>query len=72
MTQELMQYPMDPTGRHLRIVSEKPGLDLAAAERAAEDFLTALGVDLGGDGLAQTRPGWRAPTRSCSTHGRCG
>ena len=54
MTQELMQDPMDPTGRHLRIVSEKPGPDLAAAERAAEDFLTALGVDLGGDGLAQT------------------
>jgi GTP cyclohydrolase I len=54
MTQELMQDPMDPTGRHLRIVSKKPGPDLAAAERAAEDFLTALGVDLGGDGLAQT------------------
>ena len=54
MTQELMQDPMDPAGRHLRIVSEKPGPDLAAAERAAEDFLTALGVDLGGDGLAQT------------------
>ena len=38
----------------LRIASEKPRIDLAAAERAAEDFLTALGVDLGGDGLSQT------------------
>jgi GTP cyclohydrolase I len=43
-----------PPGQDLRIVSEKPGPDLAAAERAAEDFLTALGVDIGGDGLAQT------------------
>ena len=42
-----------PPARDLRIVSEKPRVDLAAAERAAEDFLTALGVDLG-DGLSRT------------------
>ena len=68
MTQELMLDPMDPgepagphlvrdtapPGRDLRVVSEKPRVDLAAAERAAGDFLTALGVDLGGDGLSRT------------------
>jgi GTP cyclohydrolase IA len=68
MTQELMLDPMDPdepAGPHLvrdtapprrdlRVVSEKPRVDLAAAERAAGDFLTALGVDLGGDGLSRT------------------
>ena len=69
MTQELMLDPMDPgepagphlvrdtappPGRELRVVSEKPRVDLAAAERAAGDFLTALGVDLGGDGLSRT------------------
>jgi GTP cyclohydrolase IA len=30
------------------------GADLAAAERAAADFLTALGIDLEGDGLRET------------------
>ena len=69
MMQELMLDPTDPAGpagphlvrdtapppgRDLRIVSEKTRVDLAAAERAAEDFLTALGVDLRGDGLSQT------------------
>jgi GTP cyclohydrolase I len=39
---------------HLLIASDKPGVDLAAAERAAADFLAALGVDLGGEGLAET------------------
>ena len=43
-----------PPGRDLRIVSEKPGVDLAAAEKAAGDFLAALGVDVDGDGLRQT------------------
>src|SRR5262249_8852877 len=41
-------------GRDLGIVSERPRVDLAAAERAAAQFLTALGVDLRGDGLSQT------------------
>jgi GTP cyclohydrolase I len=39
---------------HLRIASDKPGVDLVAAERAAADFLAALGVDLGGEGLEET------------------
>lgn len=39
---------------HLRIASDKPGVDLAAAQRAAADFLTALGVDLRGEGLEET------------------
>jgi len=43
-----------PTGPDLRIVSDTPRVDLAAAERAAADFLTALGVDLDRDGLRQT------------------
>jgi GTP cyclohydrolase I len=38
----------------LRIASDKPGVDLAAAERAAADFLAALGVDLDGEGLEET------------------
>jgi GTP cyclohydrolase I len=43
-----------PPGRDLRIVSQKPGIDLAAAEKAAGDFLAALGVDVDQDGLRQT------------------
>jgi GTP cyclohydrolase IA len=43
-----------PPGRDLRIVSEKPGIDLAAAEKAAGDFLAALGVDIEDDGLRRT------------------
>jgi GTP cyclohydrolase IA len=69
MTQELMLDPAelpDPAdpfepprphlvpGRDLRIVSDKPGVDLAAAERAAGDFLAALGIDVGGEGLRET------------------
>ncbi|HEX2772939.1 MAG TPA: GTP cyclohydrolase I FolE [Micromonosporaceae bacterium] len=38
----------------LRVVRRPPARDLAAAERAAAAFLTALGVDLDGDGLAET------------------
>jgi len=66
MTQEMTLDPVEPAGPHLvcdtatpsgrdlRIVSEKPGVDLAAAERAAGDFLAALGIDVDGDGLRQT------------------
>jgi GTP cyclohydrolase I len=50
----LMRDTAPPPGRDLRVASEKPHVDLAAVERAAGDFLTALGVDLGGDGLART------------------
>ena len=43
-----------PAARDLRIVSEKPGVDLAAAQRAAGDFLAALGIDVGEEGLRET------------------
>ena len=39
---------------HLRIATDKPVVDLAAAQRAAADFLTALGVDLRAEGLDET------------------
>jgi GTP cyclohydrolase IA len=38
----------------LRIAHEDAPLDMAAAERAAADFLTALGVDLDREGLEDT------------------
>jgi GTP cyclohydrolase I len=38
----------------LRVVHQRPRRDLAAAEGAAARFLTALGVDLTADGLADT------------------
>ena len=38
----------------LRVQHQRPRRDPAAAERAAADFLTALGVDLSADGLADT------------------
>jgi GTP cyclohydrolase I len=40
--------------RALRVVPPTEGVDLAAAERAATDFLTALGVDIAGDATAAT------------------
>jgi GTP cyclohydrolase IA len=42
------------TVTQLRVVQRPPSKDLATAERAAAAFLTALGVDLDGDGLADT------------------
>lgn len=38
----------------LRVVHEVEGVDLAAAERAAGDFLRALGVDTGGEAMSGT------------------
>jgi GTP cyclohydrolase IA len=38
----------------LRIASSKAGADLAAAERAAADFLAALGIDHDREGLRET------------------
>lgn len=52
--------PDDPGSGVLRLDARlepdgmRPPLDLAAAERAAADFLTALGVELGGEGLERT------------------
>jgi GTP cyclohydrolase IA len=40
--------------RALRVVATSDGFDLAAAERAATDFLAALGVDTGTDATAAT------------------
>lgn len=38
----------------LRLATGACGVDLAAAERAAAEFLTALGMELDGDGLRET------------------
>ncbi|GAA0714259.1 GTP cyclohydrolase I FolE [Dactylosporangium roseum] len=38
----------------LRVTRQRPRQDLAAAERAAADFLAALGIDCDSDGLAET------------------
>ncbi|MEU2610240.1 GTP cyclohydrolase I FolE [Micromonospora sp. NPDC007271] len=38
----------------MRVARQRPARDLAAAERAAAAFLTALGVDLDRDGLTAT------------------
>jgi len=43
-----------PVGARLRVVDEPRRIDLTAAERAAADFLAALGVDLTGEGLRDT------------------
>ena len=40
--------------RTLTALPGRPGRDPAAAERAAADFLAALGMDLSADGLAET------------------
>jgi GTP cyclohydrolase I len=65
MTRELTLDPADPadpaaSGRgaaartDLRIVSDRPDVDLVAAQRAAADFLSALGVELSREGLQET------------------
>jgi GTP cyclohydrolase I len=38
----------------LRVVGHQPSVDLPVAERAAADFLRALGLDLDSDGMADT------------------
>jgi GTP cyclohydrolase I len=61
MTRELILDPPAPappvSGSHppdLRIVSDHAEIDLDAAQRAAADFLAALGVDLSREGLQET------------------
>ena len=68
MTQELAVDPAGltpPTARQapgtvlpsrpeLHIASDAGGVDLVAAERAAADFLTALGIDVDRAGLRDT------------------
>jgi GTP cyclohydrolase IA len=38
----------------LRIATERPGIDLEAAQRAAADFLAALGIEVDREGLDET------------------
>jgi GTP cyclohydrolase IA len=55
MTQELINDPGEPSARpDLRLASGGTGVDLAAAQRAAADFLVALGVELGQEELRET------------------
>jgi GTP cyclohydrolase I len=59
MAQNLALDPAEspPPGRPraaLRIASEGAPVDLAAAERAAADFLAALGISLDREGLRET------------------
>ena len=55
----------------LHVVNESDtGVDLAAAELAAADFLRALGVSLDTESLEAPAPGWPAPTPSCSPRAR--
>jgi GTP cyclohydrolase IA len=53
VTVEATAAPSGP-GRHLRIVRDEPVRDLAAAQEAAAAFLTALGMRLDGESLAET------------------
>jgi hypothetical protein len=50
----------------LRVVPGDNGVDLAVAEAAAAQFLTALGVALGSESTAARPAGWHGRTRSCS------
>jgi GTP cyclohydrolase I len=55
MTQEPISDPGEPRARpDLRLASGGTGVDLAAAQRAAADFLAALGVELGQEELRET------------------
>jgi GTP cyclohydrolase I len=55
MTQEPIIDPAEPQARpDLRLAGDRTGVDLAAAQRAAADFLAALGVELGPAELRET------------------
>jgi GTP cyclohydrolase IA len=55
MTQEMIIDPAEPRTRpDLRLAGAPAGVDLAAAQRAAADFLAALGVELHREELAET------------------
>ena len=54
MTVEASATAATGPGRHLRVVRDEPARDLAAAQRAAAAFLTALGVRLDAESLAET------------------
>ena len=62
MTQELAMVPGEgalpppdwDTGRDLPASAGEPGVDLEAAERAAGEFLAALGIDIASEDLRET------------------
>ena len=62
MTQELAMVPGEgalprpdwDTGRDLPAPAGEPGVDLEAAERAAGEFLAALGIDVASEDLRET------------------
>jgi GTP cyclohydrolase IA len=62
MTQELTMVPGEgplprpdwDTGRDLLAPTGEPGVDLEAAERAAGEFLAALGIDVASEDLRET------------------
>ena len=55
---ELLPVPAQPAtalpAHELLTADGRPEVDMAAAERAAAEFLAALGVELSQEGLAQT------------------
>jgi GTP cyclohydrolase I len=53
LPQQVPGPPVTPRPE-LRIASESAGVDLAAAERAAADFLAALGIEVSRAGLRET------------------
>ena len=59
-------------GPSLHVARGDVGVDIDAARRAAAEFLSALGIDVDRDDLRETRPGWPAPTPSCSAPSRYG
>ena len=61
--------PPEPvTGNHrpLRVVHPTAPVDLAAAERAASEFLAALRVDVDTENRRGTPGRWPGPTPRCS------
>jgi GTP cyclohydrolase IA len=53
LPQEVPGTPV-PSRPELRIASDRAGVDLEVAERAAADFLAALGIELNREGLRET------------------
>ena len=78
MTQELAMVsgegallrPDWDTGRDLLAPAGEPGVDLEAAERAAGEFLAALGIDVAREDLQRRQPGWLVPSPNCLTRSR--
>jgi len=69
---ELFDIYGENHGHEVLIARDKATVDMDAAQRAAADFLAALGIELGEEGLRETPARMARPTRSCSTRSRCG